>query len=145
MAKKKKTPIGKIKLKCKGGQATPAPPVGPALGQHGLNPGQFVKTFNDLTRDQMGIPLCLVLHVYDDKTFDIEIKGAPASFLIKQAAGIAKGSGVPNREKVGKITMEQIREIAEQKKKYMNSHSIEQAMKIIAGTAKSMGVDVIEA
>lgn len=97
-----------------------------------------------MTRDQMGTPLSMILHVYDDRSFDIEIKGAPASYLLKQAAGIAKGSGVPNREKVGSVTTAQIREIAEQKAKGMNSHVIEQGMKTIAGTARSMGLNVVE-
>lgn len=92
----------------------------------------------------MGIPLSMILHVFDDRSFDIEIKGAPASYLLKQAAGIAKGSGVPNREKVGSVTTAQIREIAKQKAKYMNSHVTEQAMNSIAGTARSMGINVVE-
>jgi large subunit ribosomal protein L11 len=144
MAKKKKKVVALVKLKCPGGQATPAPPVGPALGQHGLNPGEFVKRFNDMTRDQMGIPISMILHVYEDRKFDIELKGSPTSFLLKQAAGVAKGSGVPNREKVGKVTTAQVREIAEQKTKYMNSHTIEQAMLVVAGTARSMGITVVD-
>lgn len=142
MAKKEVTAI--VKLMCKGGQATPAPPVGPALGQHQVNIGQFVKQFNDASRDQMGIPLAVVLTVYKDRTFDMLIKGPPVSVMLKQAAGITLGAHTAGREKVGKVTKEQIRKIAEQKRTYMTAKSIEKAMAIIEGTAKSMGLEVVE-
>lgn len=131
-----------IKLQAKGGQATPAPPIGPALGQHGVNIGQFVQQFNERTKDMNGTIVPVVITVYKDKSFSFEVKSPPAAVLLKQTAQIAKGSGVPNKEKVGKVTMDQVREIAETKKNDLNAHSIEQAMKIICGTARSMGIEV---
>ncbi|HLB74971.1 MAG TPA: 50S ribosomal protein L11 [Sedimentisphaerales bacterium] len=134
----------KIKLQASGGQATPAPPIGPALGQHGVNIGQFVSQFNERTKDLNGMTVPVVISVYLDKSFTFEVKSPPAAVLIKQAADIAKGSGIPNKEKVGKITSEQVRKIAEKKFKDLNAYDLDQAEKIIRGTARSMGVDVID-
>jgi large subunit ribosomal protein L11 len=131
-----------IKLQAKGGQATPAPPIGPALGQHGVNIGQFVSQFNERTRELNGTPVPVVITVYTDKSFTFEVKSPPASVLLKKAAEIAKGSGVPNKEKVGKVTMEQVRKIAETKMVDLNAHSLDKAELIIRGTARSMGIDV---
>ncbi len=131
-----------IKLQASGGQATPAPPIGPALGQHGVNIGQFVSQFNERTKDLNGITVPVVISVYKDKTFSFEVKSPPAAVLLKQAAQIAKGSGVPNKEKVGKVTLAQVRQIAETKFQDLNAHSIEQAIRIICGTARSMGIEV---
>lgn len=139
MAKKIKT---QIKLYCPAGQANPAPPVGPALGQHGLNIMEFCKTFNDRTKEREGLILPVIINVYDDRTFSFIIKSPPCSVLLKKAANIAKASGAPNKEKVGKITREQAREIAEQKIQDLNTDNIEQAIKIIEGTARSMGIDI---
>jgi large subunit ribosomal protein L11 len=133
----------KIKLQASGGQATPAPPIGPALGQHGLNIGQFVSQFNERTKDLNGTTVPVVISVYADKSFTFEVKSPPAAVLIKQAAEIAKGSGVPNKEKVGKITAEQLRKITQAKFKDLNAHDLDQAEKIIKGTAQSMGVEII--
>jgi len=131
-----------IKLQAPGGQATPAPPIGPALGQHGVNIGQFVTQFNDRTRDLNGTTVPVVINVYGDKSFTFEVKSPPAAVLLKQAAQVAKGSGVPNREKVGTVTVEQVRQIAETKFKDLNAYDLDQAEKIIRGTARSMGIDV---
>jgi len=131
-----------IKLQASGGQATPAPPIGPALGQHGVNIGQFVSQFNDRTRDLNGMTVPVVISVYTDKSFTFEVKSPPAAVLLKQAAEIAKGSGVPNKEKVGTVTAEQIRQIAETKMNDLNAHDIDAAAQIIRGTARSMGIDV---
>jgi large subunit ribosomal protein L11 len=133
----------KIKLQAQGGQATPAPPIGPALGQHGVNIGQFVSQFNERTKGLNGTIVSVVISVYADKSFTFEVKSPPASVLLKQAAEIAKGSGVPNREKVGKVTLEQVRQIAETKFKDLNAHDLEQAEKIISGTAQSMGIEIV--
>jgi large subunit ribosomal protein L11 len=134
----------KIKLQAQGGQATPAPPIGPALGQHGVNIGQFVSQFNERTKDLNGTIVPVVISVYMDKSFTFEVKSPPAAVLIKQAAEIAKGSGVPNKEKVGKITTEQVRKIAQTKFKDLNAYDLDQAQKIIEGTARSMGVEVVD-
>ena len=134
----------KIKLQASGGQATPAPPIGPALGQHGVNIGQFVSQFNERTKELNGTTVPVVISVYTDKTFTFEVKSPPAAVLLKQAAGVAKGSGVPNKEKVGKVTVEQVRQIAQAKMKDLNAYSLDQAEKIIRGTARSMGVDVVD-
>ena len=131
-----------LKLQAPGGQATPAPPIGPALGQHGINIGQFVQQFNAQTADLNGMPVSVVISVYNDRSFTFVVKSPPAAVLLKKAANIAKGSGVPNKEKVGKVTMAQLREIAETKIEELNAHSIEAAAKIIAGTARSMGIEV---
>ena len=134
----------KIKLQAKGGQATPAPPVGPALGQHGVNIGQFVSQFNERTKGLNGTIVPVVITVFADKSFTFEVKSPPAAVLLKQAAEIAKGSGVPNKEKVGKVSAEQVRKIAETKFKDLNAHDLDQAEKIIRGTARSMGVEIID-
>jgi len=133
----------KIKLQAHGGQATPAPPIGPALGQHGVNIGQFVSQFNERTKDLNGTIVSVVINVYADKSFTFEVKSPPAAVLLKQAAGIAKGSGVPDKEKAGQITSEQLRKIAEAKFKDLNAYDLDQAEKIIAGTAQSMGIEIV--
>lgn len=132
----------KIKLQAKGGQATPAPPIGPALGQHGVNIGQFVSQFNERTRELNGTIVPVVISVYADKSFSFEVKSPPAAVLLKQAAEVAKGSGVPNKEKVGTITRDQLRKIAEKKFNDLNAYDIEAAEEIIAGTARSMGIEI---
>jgi len=134
----------KIKLQAKGGQATPAPPVGPALGQHGVNIGQFVSQFNERTKSLNGTVVPVVISVFADKSFTFEVKSPPAAVLLKQAAEIAKGSGIPNREKIGKVSAEQVRKIAETKFKDLNAYDLDQAEKIIRGTARSMGVEIID-
>ena len=133
-----------IKLQVPAGQATPAPPVGPALGQHGVNIGQFVSQFNEATRDQMGMIIPVVISVYADRTFSFIMKSPPAAVLLKQAAGIVKGSGVPNKEKVGTVTPAQVREIAERKMVDLNAQDVEAAAKVIEGTARSMGIEIAE-
>ncbi|MDI9431007.1 MAG: 50S ribosomal protein L11 [Sedimentisphaerales bacterium] len=134
--------VTKIKLQAPGGKATPAPPIGPALGQHGVNIGQFVSQFNDRTRDLNGMTVPVVITVYGDKSFSFEVKSPPAAVLLKQAAEVAKGSGVPNREKVGTVTPAQVRKIAETKFNDLNAYDLEQADKMIRGTARSMGIDI---
>ena len=141
MAKEVKT---KIKLQCPGGQATPAPPVGPALGQHGANIGQFVREFNDRTKDMAGITIPVVINVYHDRSFDFITKSPPAASLLKQAAGIAKGSGVPNKEKVGTVTRGQVDDIVQKKIEDLNARDPEHARRIIEGTARSMGIEVVD-
>lgn len=133
---------GKIKLQASGGQATPAPPIGPALGQHGVNIGQFVQQFNERTKELNGTTVPVEITVYADKSFDFIVKSPPAAVLLKQEAGLAKGSGVPNKEKVGKVTKEQVRKISEAKFKDLNAFTLEQADKIIEGTARSMGIEI---
>ncbi|PIR78565.1 MAG: 50S ribosomal protein L11 [Candidatus Magasanikbacteria bacterium CG10_big_fil_rev_8_21_14_0_10_36_16] len=139
MAKKLKT---QIKLQVMGGAANPAPPIGPALGQHGLNIQDFCTQFNNATADKKGEVVPVIINVYEDRTFDFIMKVAPASELIKKAAGITKGAGNPLKEKVGKITKAQVKEIAEKKMEDLNAHDIEAAMRIIEGTARQMGVKV---
>ena len=139
MAKKVKTTI---KLYCPAGQANPAPPVGPALGQHGVNIMDFCKQFNERTRGKEGLTLPAVITVYEDRTFDFIIKSAPSTILLKRACGVAKASGEPNRVKVGKVTAAQMREIAEEKMKDLNVKDMAGAMKILKGTAQSMGIEV---
>ena len=136
--------VAKIKLQAPGGQATPAPPIGPALGQHNVNIGQFVSLFNDRTRDYNGTTIPVEITVYADRTFEFITKSPPAAVLLKEAAQIAKGSGVPNKEKVGQVTREQVRQIAETKKADLNAFDIEAAMKVIEGTARSMGVEIVD-
>jgi large subunit ribosomal protein L11 len=131
-----------IKLQVPGGSANPAPPVGPALGQHGVNIMEFCKSFNAQTQDQNGRIIPVEITVFEDRSFTFITKTPPAAVLIKEAAGIAKGSGEPNRTKVAKITQQQVRDIAEAKMQDLNANDIDQAAKIIAGTARSMGVDV---
>ena len=132
-----------IKLQIKAAQANPAPPIGPALGQHGLNIQQFCSQFNEATKDKGNDIIPVEITVYEDRTFDFKLKTPPASNLLKKAAGIEKGSGEPHKEKVGKVTKKQIREIAEKKIVDLNADNIEAAMKIIEGTAKNMGIEVV--
>jgi large subunit ribosomal protein L11 len=131
-------------LQIPAGQANPAPPVGPALGQHGVNIMGFCKEFNALTRDQGGMIIPVVISVYQDKSFTFITKSPPASALLKKAAGIASGSKIPNKEKVGKVTRKQVLEIVKLKLKDLNATSDEAAVRIIAGTARSMGIDVVD-
>lgn len=131
-----------IKLQIPAGGANPAPPVGPALGQHGLNIAQFCLQFNEATKNMSGDIVPVEITVYEDRSFEFKLKTPPASSLLKKAAGIEKGSGEPHKNKVGKVTRGQIREIAERKMPDLNAHSIEQAIKIIEGTARSMGIIV---
>jgi large subunit ribosomal protein L11 len=139
MAKKIKTIV---KLQIPAGQATPAPPVGPALAQQGINIAEFCQKFNEATKTQGGFVIPVEITVYEDRSYDFKLKQPPASELLKKAAGIEKGSGKPNREKVGKITKEQLREIAEKKLEDLNTSDIEKAMRIIEGTARSMGLTI---
>jgi large subunit ribosomal protein L11 len=134
----------KIKLQCPAGAATPAPPVGPALGQHGVNIGEFVKRFNDATRSQTGMVIPVVITVYEDRTFEMEYKSPPASVLLRKAAGVEKGAGNPKKDKVGKVTRAQIKEIVGIKKKELTGGTEAAAMKIIEGTARSMGITVVD-
>lgn len=135
--------VAKVKLQVSAGQATPSPPVGPSLGQHGVNIMEFCKAFNAQTQGQAGMITPVVVTVYSDRSFSFITKSPPASALLKQAAGIVKGSGTPNRERIGKVTTEQMRQIAETKRADLNATTIEAAMRIIAGTARSMGLEVI--
>lgn len=135
----------RFKLQCPGGAATPAPPVGPALGQHGVNIPEFIRQFNERTRDANGMPIPVVVTVYRDRSFTFEVKSPPAAVLLKQAAGVAQGSGVPHQQKVGTVTSADLRAIAERKMADLNASSVEQAVKMIAGTARSMGIEVVEA
>jgi len=139
MAKKAKTIV---KLQIPAGKATPAPPVGPALGQHGLNIKDFVDQFNDKTKDQGGDILPVEISIYEDRSFDFIVKTPPAAELLKKAAGIKKGSGEPHKNKVATVTKAQVREIAEKKMEDLNAFDVEQAMKVVAGTARSMGIQV---
>ncbi|MDE0911978.1 MAG: 50S ribosomal protein L11 [Myxococcota bacterium] len=131
-----------VKLHCPAGKANPSPPVGPALGQHGVNIMEFCKAFNARTQDKAGLTIPSVITIYQDRSFTFELKSPPASVLLKKAAKIAKGSGEPNRNKVGKVTQAQLAEIAEMKMADLNAHDIENAKQIIAGTARSMGLEV---
>ena len=135
---------GFIKLQIPAGKATPAPPVGPALGQHGVNIMEFVKQFNEKTAKQVGLVIPAVITVYADRSFSFVLKSPPAAVLIKKACKIEKGSGVPNKTKVAKITKAQLQEIAEMKKDDLNAASVEAAMSMIAGTARSLGVEVVD-
>ena len=139
MAKKA---VNSIKLQIPAGQANPAPPVGPALGQHGLNIMDFCKMFNDKTKDQMGMTIPVVITVYSDRSFTFITKTPPAAVLLIKAAGLEKGSGEPNRNKVGKVSLDQVREIAKLKSPDLNAFDEEAAMKMIMGTARSMGIEV---
>ena len=142
MAPKKKKVSGLIKLQIQAGAANPAPPVGPALGAQGVNIMEFCKAYNAATESQRGNIVPVEITVYEDRSFSFVTKTPPAAQLIKKAAGVAKGSGVPHTTKVGKITMDQVREIAETKKEDLNANDIDAAAKIIAGTARSMGIEV---
>ncbi|HHY35469.1 MAG TPA: 50S ribosomal protein L11 [Firmicutes bacterium] len=139
MAKKVKAVV---KLQLPGGRATPAPPVGPALAPHQINMQQFITQFNDKTRGQMDTIVPVVVTIYEDRTFTFEIKTPPAAVLLKKAAGIETGSGEPNRKKVGKVSREKVREIAELKMRDLNASSIEAAMRMVEGTARSMGIEI---
>ncbi|MFH1563974.1 MAG: 50S ribosomal protein L11 [Nitrospirota bacterium] len=143
MAKKKRV-VKEIKLQIPGGRANPAPPVGPALGQAGVNIMEFCKSFNAQTANQEGITIPVVLSVYEDRTFSFILKTPPAAALLIKAANIEKGSGVPNKEKVAKLTMDKIREIAKVKLKDLNAYDVETATRQIMGTAKSMGIEIEE-
>ena len=134
--------LAQVKLQIAAGQANPAPPVGPALGQHGVNIMEFCKAFNEKTADQQGMIIPVILTVYKDRTFSFITKTPPAAVLIKKAISLEKGSGEPNREKVGEITRQQLEEIAKIKLKDLNARDLDAAVKIIAGTAKNMGIDV---
>ena len=138
-----KKAVATIKLYCPGGQANPAPPVGPALGSHGLNIMEFCKNFNEKTKGQEGLLLPVVITAYEDKSFSFITKSPPASVLLKQACGVAKASGTPNKEKVGQVPRSKVREIAEMKLKDLNTDSLEQAVKQVEGTARSMGIEVV--
>ena len=134
--------VGQAKFQVPGGQATPAPPVGTSLGKYGINLGQFVSQFNERTREAGGMPIPVVVNVYNDRSFDFVTKSPPAAALLKQAAGIAKGSGVPNKDKVGKVTRAQVDDIVKQKMADLNSRDLEHARRMIEGTARSMGLVV---
>lgn len=133
-----------VKLQVPGGQATPAPPVGPALGQHGVNIGEFVSRFNEATKDKQGTIIPVLISIYRDRTFDMIMKSSPAAVLLRQAAQIAKGSPDPKREKVGEVTMEQVEKIAETKMADLNASDMDAAKRVIMGTARSMGVEVVD-
>jgi large subunit ribosomal protein L11 len=134
--------VGTAKFQVPGGQATPAPPVGTSLGKFGINLGQFVQQFNERTREAGGMPIPVVVNVYNDRTFDFVTKSPPAAALLKQAAGIAKGSGVPNREKVGTVNRDAIDKIVKMKTNDLNARDAEHARRMIEGTARSMGINV---
>ena len=136
--------VGLIKLQIPAGKATPSPPVGPALGQHGVNIMAFTKEFNERTKNDMGLVIPVVITVYADRSFSFITKTPPAAVLIKKACNIEKGSGVPNKTKVATITTEQVRKIAEQKMPDLNAGSVEAAMRMVAGTARSMGITVVD-
>lgn len=142
MAKKKKIPTAVFKVQGAGGQATPAPPIGPACGQYGVNPGQFVQQFNERSKHLNGMPVTAVVSVYADRTFDFVLKSPPASVLLKAAAQVAKGAGNPLKEKVGKVTQKQVDEICKTKMNDLNCWTVESARKIIAGTARNMGIEI---
>jgi large subunit ribosomal protein L11 len=132
-----------VKLQVKGGQANPSPPIGPALGQHGVNIAEFCKTFNARTQDQMGTVIPVLVTIYADRSFSFITKTPPASVLLKQAAKIAKGSSEPNRQKVGEVTKKQVEEIAKLKLEDLNAHDLQMAVRIIEGTARSMGIQIV--
>jgi large subunit ribosomal protein L11 len=141
---KRARPTAVIKVLVTGGQANPAPPLGPTLSQHRVNIGQFISQFNEKTQDRIGVPLPVVVRIYRDGSFEFDIKTPPASYLIKQAAGLVKGAEEPGREESGSVTREQLRRIAEQKMHDLNTEDIEAAMRIIEGTARSCGVEVAD-
>ena len=138
----KREVVNTFKIMATGGAATPAPPLGPVLGSKGVNPGQFIQKFNAATQHVKGKLVGAVVTVYSDRSFEIEVKGSPASAMIKDAAGIEKGSGVPNKDKKGKLTRAEVEKIAKEKMNDLNANSVEAAMRIIEGTARSMGVTV---
>jgi large subunit ribosomal protein L11 len=136
--------IGNVKLQVKGGQANPSPPIGPALGQHGVNIAEFCKAFNARTQNQVGTVIPVIITIYADRTFSFITKTPPASVLLKQAAKVAKGSGEPNKNKVGEVSKKQVEEIAKTKFEDLNAYNLESAVKIIQGTARSMGITIIQ-
>jgi large subunit ribosomal protein L11 len=136
--------VGEAKFQVPGGQATPAPPVGTSLGRYGINLGQFVQQFNDRTKEAGGMPIPVVVRVYNDRSFEFVTKSPPAAALLKQAAGVAKGSGVPNKEKVGKVTVAQIDDICKTKMADLNARDLEHARRMVEGTARSMGIEVLK-
>jgi large subunit ribosomal protein L11 len=136
--------VGQAKFQVPGGQATPAPPVGTSLGKFGINLGQFVQQFNDRTKEFSGTPIPVIVSVYNDRTFDFVTKSPPAASLLKLAAGIAKGSGVPNRDKVATVTRKQVEEICEKKMADLNARDLDHACRMIEGTARSMGIEVAD-
>lgn len=136
--------MGEAKFQVPGGQATPAPPVGTSLGKYGINLGQFVQQFNDRTKEYAGTPIPVVVRVFSDRTFEFETKSPPAASLLKQAAGIARGSSVPHRDKVGTVTRTQIDQICAQKMNDLNARDLEHARRMIEGTARSMGLEVVD-
>ncbi|MEM8738541.1 MAG: 50S ribosomal protein L11 [Planctomycetota bacterium] len=140
MAKKEIT--SQFKIQAPGGSATPAPPIGPALGQHGVNPGQFIQQFNERTRPLNGKVVGCVITVYKDRSFEFEVKAPPVAVLLKDAAKVDKGSGVPHKEKVGSVTVDQIKAIVEEKAGELSGHTLEANCRIVAGTARSMGITV---
>jgi large subunit ribosomal protein L11 len=139
---KRGEPLAVLKVLVTGGQANPAPPLGPVLSQNRVDIGRFIGQFNDRTKDRMGVPLPVVIRVYRDRSFEFDVKTPPASYLIKRAAGLAKGSGATKREVVGSITRQQLREIAQEKMGDLNTTDIETAMRIVEGTARSCGVEI---
>lgn len=142
MAAKKKQVVAQVKLQCPGGQATPSPPVGPALGQHGVNIGQFVQQFNEKTRDMMGTTIPVIVTIYSDRSFEFILKSPPASVLLRQAAGIPKGAANPRTERVGAVSRDQVREIAQRKLPDLNARDVDHAMRMVEGTARSMGIEI---
>jgi len=136
--------VGQAKFQIPGGQATPAPPVGTSLGKFGINLGQFVQQFNDRTKEYNGTPIPVIVSVYNDRSFEFVTKSPPAASLLKQAAGIAKGSGIPNREKVGRVTRSQVDDICQKKMVDLNASDLENARHMIEGTARSMGLEIVE-
>jgi large subunit ribosomal protein L11 len=136
--------VGQAKFQVPGGQATPAPPVGTSLGRYGINLGQFVQQFNDRTKEAGGMPIPVVVTVYNDRSFDFVTKSPPAAALLKKFVGLAKGSGVPNKTKVGKVTTEQLNEIVRLKSADLNARDEEHARRMIAGTARSMGIELAD-
>jgi large subunit ribosomal protein L11 len=139
---KAKVVTAQVKLQCPGGQATPSPPVGPALGQHGVNIGQFVSQFNEKTKSMLGTTIPVIVTIYNDRSFELTLKTPPASTLLMQAAGVPKGAGNPRTQKVGKVTEKQVREIAEKKLADLNARDVDAAIRVIKGTARSMGIEV---
>lgn len=139
---KQKAIKAQVKLQCPGGQATPSPPVGPALGQHGVNIGQFVSQFNERSRDMMGITIPVIITIYDDRSFEFIMKTPPASVMLKMAAGIAKGAQNARTEKAGAVSKDQVREIATKKFADLNARDVDHACRIIEGTARSMGIEI---
>ena len=140
----RKREIATVRLILPGGEANPGPPVGPAMGQHGVNLMEFVKSFNALTEAYRGQVVRVIAHIYEDRTFSLELKGPVTSYLLKQAAGIVKGSGVPNKEKVGRITRKQLEEIARIKMDQLNVNSLEAAVRTLMGQCRSMGIEVVD-